>query len=45
MEIAHGDGGLDTITFSPRDARYVLIDCEEARNSGFSLYELEVYQQ
>lgn len=45
MEIDHGDGGVDTITFTPRDARYVLIDCEDARFSGFSFYEIEVYQQ
>ena len=45
MEINRGDGGVDTISFIPRDARYVLIDCEDARFSGFSFYELEVYQQ
>lgn len=45
MEINRGDGGVDTISFIPRDARYVLIDCENARYSGFSFYEVEVYSQ
>ena len=39
-----GDGGTETITFSARDARYIRIDCKERRESGYSIYELEVYQ-
>ncbi len=52
MEINHGNGGLDAIAFASREARYVLIDCEEASSDssssdsgGFSIYELEVYRQ
>jgi hypothetical protein len=38
------DGGTITTTFSARSARYVLIDCEKARDDdGFSIYEVEVY--
>ncbi len=52
MEISRGNGGLDTISFAAREARYVLIDCEDAAgdssssdSDGFSIYELEVYRQ
>ncbi len=52
MEIDNSDGGIDTISFAARDARYVLIDCEEAHDDrsssdldGFSIYELEVYRK
>lgn len=41
-EIDGGDGGFDTLTFSARDARFILIDCEEARYSGFSIRDLQI---
>jgi hypothetical protein len=40
----YGAGGMETRTFTARNARYVRIYCQEASStSGFSLYELEVY--
>lgn len=51
MELKHGHGGRETITFPHREARYVQIDCEYAahgESSGgaeFSIYELEVFSQ
>ncbi|MCU7937593.1 MAG: discoidin domain-containing protein [Candidatus Thiodiazotropha sp. (ex Dulcina madagascariensis)] len=51
MEIKHGNGGRDKISFASRDARYIQIDCEDASHdddSGtqtFSIYELEVYRR
>lgn len=42
-----GDGGLDDITFSPTEARYVRMYGTERKNKisgwGYSLYEFEVY--
>lgn len=41
-EIDGGDGGFDTLTFSARAARFILIDCEQARYSGFSIRDLQI---
>ncbi len=38
-----GDGGSDTVNFSSREARYVRIECNRRDESGYSIYELEVY--
>ncbi|MDT8442719.1 MAG: discoidin domain-containing protein [Desulfuromonadales bacterium] len=40
----NGNGGTDTVNFSARDARYVRIECNRRNESGYSIYELEVYQ-
>jgi hypothetical protein len=39
-----GDGGMEMITSNPRQARYILIDCKQERDNGYSIYELEVYE-
>jgi hypothetical protein len=39
-----GNGGTDTVNFSARDARYVRVECNRRNESGYSIYELEVYQ-
>jgi predicted CXXCH cytochrome family protein len=41
-KIDGGDGGFDTLTFSARNARFILIDCGEARSSGFSIRDLQI---
>lgn len=39
-------GGREEVTFSSRNGRYVRIECRKAGSSnGYSIYELEVYQQ
>ncbi|CAM4098074.1 penicillin acylase family protein [Kibdelosporangium persicum] len=39
-----GDGGVDTVTFPPVDARYVrFVGVQRGTNWGYSLYELEVH--
>jgi hypothetical protein len=39
----YGNGGVDDITFTAREARYVRLLCENDRYDGYSVYELEVY--
>jgi len=40
----NGNGGIDTISFEPRDARYVRINLKKRFTEwGFSLYEIEIY--
>ncbi|MDT8443523.1 MAG: discoidin domain-containing protein [Desulfuromonadales bacterium] len=39
-----GNGGVDTVTFTARNTRYVRIDCDRERDRGYSIYELEVYK-
>ncbi|MFG1603233.1 penicillin acylase family protein [Actinoplanes sp. NPDC049265] len=42
--VAGGDGGLDTVTFPTRTARYLRVFGQSRATSyGFSIYELEVY--
>lgn len=44
-EVEEGNGGRDELSFYPRDARYVRIDCKEAdEDEGFAIKELEVYR-
>ncbi len=44
-EVEHGNGGMDELTFSDREARFVRVKCKEARDSdGYSIYEFEVYK-
>lgn len=39
-----GAGGMETRTFTARDARYIRIYCQEASSTnGFAIYELEAY--
>lgn len=39
-------GGREEVTFSSRSGRYLRIECRKAGSSnGYSIYELEVYQQ
>jgi len=41
-----GASGTRTITFAARNARYVRVYCTKANSSnGYSIYELEVYEQ
>ncbi len=45
-EVRSGNGGIDELTFSGRDARYIFIEFKKPRDDdGYSIYEFEVYGQ